>query len=212
MYYIIYKTTNTINGKIYIGVHSTTNIHDSYLGSGTLLKKAISKYGRNVFQKEILYIYQTLTEALDQEKIIVTADFVKRDDTYNLCLGGGIGGKNINGLTFEGHKHTDITKQKISKAKQNQVISESHRAAISFSSKYNEDRKIKISETMKKYVKTDKHIENISKAMKEYHQNNINKSRKGIKKPRVVCPHCGKDGSPNNIKRWHLENCKTLYK
>ena len=43
-YYIIYKITNIINSKEYIGAHSTDNINDGYMGSGTLIRAALLKY------------------------------------------------------------------------------------------------------------------------------------------------------------------------
>jgi hypothetical protein len=52
--YTIYKTTNLINNKIYVGQHSVIEKNDVYLGSGFLLKKAIKKYGKENFKKEIL--------------------------------------------------------------------------------------------------------------------------------------------------------------
>jgi len=87
-YYTIYKTTNLINNKFYIGLHATDNLNDGYLGSGIFLKKAIKKYGKENFKKEILHILNTKKEMISKEKEIVNEEFVKRNDTYNMTKGG----------------------------------------------------------------------------------------------------------------------------
>lgn len=87
-YNFVYKTTNTINNRTYTGVHRTTNINDGYLGSGKLLKKAIAKYGKENFTREIIAFFDTYQEALDKERELVNMDYINRDDTYNLKEGG----------------------------------------------------------------------------------------------------------------------------
>jgi len=87
-YHVVYKTTNTINNKIYIGLHSTNKVDDNYLGSGWVLKDAIKKYGRDKFTKDVLYVYSTRKEARQTEALIVDEEFCLRKDTYNLAVGG----------------------------------------------------------------------------------------------------------------------------
>lgn len=50
MIFIVYKTTNLINYKTYIGVHKI-NESDKYLGSGTVLKLVIKKYASDLFKR-----------------------------------------------------------------------------------------------------------------------------------------------------------------
>lgn len=97
-YYYLYQIVNKINGNIYVGVHRTTNMNDGYMGSGKLLKKAIKKYGVKNFEKIILKIFDSEKEMFASEAEIVNEDFVKRDDTYNITL-GGLGG---NGFACKG--------------------------------------------------------------------------------------------------------------
>lgn len=110
--YIIYKTTNNINKKFYIGYHSTEDIDDDYLGSGRDLLKAIKKYGKDNFTKEILFIFNNLEDALEMEKIIVNESVVKDKQSYNIKVGGEGGWSHIPKMLKEDSKF----KNKFSKA------------------------------------------------------------------------------------------------
>jgi group I intron endonuclease len=96
MYYFVYQTKNLSNNKIYVGVHSTANLNDGYLGSGKLLKRAITKYGPENFERVILKEYDSKEEAFQYEKEIVNQEFVNREDVYNIKLGGRGGWDHIN--------------------------------------------------------------------------------------------------------------------
>lgn len=88
MWYL-YKTTNKINNKFYIGVHHSRDIkNDAYLGSGPLIRKAIKKYERQNFIREILGEFYDKNEAFLAERIAVSAEVINDQQTYNLKLGG----------------------------------------------------------------------------------------------------------------------------
>jgi hypothetical protein len=88
MYYLVYQVVNLINGKIYIGVHGTLDINDSYMGSGKHLKHAQKKYGIENFEKHILHIFDSSDPMFEMEAALVNEEFLARPDTYNIVLGG----------------------------------------------------------------------------------------------------------------------------
>jgi hypothetical protein len=96
MFYTIYKITNKINNKIYIGKHQTENLQDGYMGSGKLISAAIKKYGLENFEKEILFVFSSKDEMNEKEREIVTEDFCRRMDTYNITSGGDGGWNYVN--------------------------------------------------------------------------------------------------------------------
>lgn len=97
-YYLVYKIVNTVNGKIYIGKHSTKNPYDGYMGSGLKIGQAIKKYGIQNFTKEILYCFDKEDDAFLKEAEIVNLEFVNKNNTYNLVPGGkGFNSENVRG-------------------------------------------------------------------------------------------------------------------
>ena len=93
---IVYKITNLVNNKIYVGVHKTDDLEDGYMGSGRVIKQAIEKYGIENFNKEVLFDYPTYNEALVKEKEIVSKEFLEQSNVYNLRRGGNGGFDYIN--------------------------------------------------------------------------------------------------------------------
>lgn len=91
MFYTIYRITNLIDGKIYIGKHQTKDLNDGYMGSGKHLKRAIVKHGIENFKKEILFQFDNEADMNAKEAELVTEEFCLREDTYNLCPGGNGG-------------------------------------------------------------------------------------------------------------------------
>jgi len=88
-YGFVYKTTNLINKKFYIGQTTQKGYNfNTYLGSGRLLKKAIKKYGKENFKRDILYECNNQEHLDRMERFFI---FYTKP-TYNIDLGGlGVG-------------------------------------------------------------------------------------------------------------------------
>lgn len=113
MYGYIYKTTNLINGKIYIG-KKKGDFNPNYKGSGTALWNAINKYGWDNFKVEFLCPCFSPEELNEEERILI-AHFdsrVKQGKGYNISEGGDWGDIS-EGLSEEDNKRW---RQNISKA------------------------------------------------------------------------------------------------
>ena len=163
MYHIVYLTTNTLNGKIYIGVHSTEDLDDGYLGSGHGIMRALKKHGRHNFVRQILHHCLTDVEAYTIEESIVDADFIKRRDTYNHVTGGQASGL--------GRKYSDESKQQMSKS-----------ASARIRKPHSEETKLKMSQTQQN--KTAEQKAEIAKK--------LSKVNKGLKRSAEQCERLSK--------------------
>jgi hypothetical protein len=90
-YHFIYKTTCLINKKYYIGMHSTDDLNDGYMGSGKALKFSIQRYGKENHKVEILEMVETRELLAERERQLVTINKVRNGNCMNLKV-GGIGG------------------------------------------------------------------------------------------------------------------------
>ena len=131
--YCIYRITNLINGKTYIGQHKYKELNDYYMGSGQLLYKAKKKYGIKNFKKEILVFNISKKEHADLlEKTFITSEREKvgKENCYNIADGGEGGNGGVNkgkhlseeqkrkmSEAHKGKHHSEETKRKMSEAR-----------------------------------------------------------------------------------------------
>jgi hypothetical protein len=191
--YTVYKTTNTINSRFYIGVHKTLDPHDGYLGSGVVLKEAIKRYGRSAFVKEVLFSFPTSVEAYAKEKELVNAELLKSDATYNVQEGG------IPSIDWGGRRRTTA------------LCGEAH---PQFGKKRTTEQKLATSETLKRtYQKKPRDpscweksaakrrgIPSPIKGIPQKEEANAKRAAAHRALPKIKC-HCGREISPSNFLR-----------
>ena len=217
----IYKVTNIINNKIYIGLstHQAENTKD-YLGSGVLINKALEKYGKENFAKEILEDNIDSIDLLNEKEIFWIKEFNSTNKTigYNISHGGAgtlgvkksletkeklrnanLGKKQEESTILKrtskikGMKRTDESKNSISEGLKRRY-SEFPHPMSGKENKHSEETKLKISESHK------------GKILSEEHKENISNSNKG--KTKIFTDEHKENMSKSHIGKLHTEETK----
>lgn len=194
----VYLTTNLINGKQYIGDHSTNNLKDNYLGSGRpLFQRAKKKYGKINFETKILEFFSSKEDAFfAQEKYIMEYDTLSPNG-YNISPKGGCA-CGVNG-------HSEETKRKIGKGNKGQKRTDEQKK------NYKGFNGVHSEETKKHWSEIRKGRPSVLKDTKltQEHKNKISEANKG-KQPRLGSilseESKAKIGNKNSIKLLNNKN------
>jgi len=171
---VVYKTTNLLNGKIYIGQDTKNN--PKYLGSGVYLKRAIKKYGVENFNKEILETCLNVDE-LNEKEIFWINKFNSTNVNigYNVSFGSQFG-------WYKGLKHKPESIEKIMKASKDRKHNRETIDKLSgennhfYGKKHSEETKQKISKSNK-----GRKAWNKGKSLSDETKRKISQSNKGKK-------------------------------
>ena len=221
----IYKWTNLITGKWYIGSRTKEGSHpdDGYICSSKIVEPLVLN-NPSEWSREILITGEPNTIIVKESEILTELDAKNDPMSYNMHNGDG-------SFSTAGIELTDAWKQKISQAnrgkKRNAKQKENYKKANSLKAKdpayLKKLRKPKppghgekVSASLKGRKKTIEHCQALSKSKKgkktgpctESRREAIRSALKGKHTlPLIVCPHCGLQGR-SNMKRWHFDNCK----
>ena len=215
MYYI-YKITNKINGKTYIGQHKYKKLKDRYMGSGVYLYKAKRKYGIENFKKEILeFDIPNVELANDWEQMYILFERAKGKAEYNIA-NGGKGRASISEETrrklSESHKGQTAWNKGKHHCEETRRISEARKGKPSHNKgkPMSEEQKKKISETIKGRHHTEESKRKMSTTRKGGHHSEETKKK-------MSDAHKGKTtwnkglSSWNKGKHWKLVDGKQVY-
>jgi group I intron endonuclease len=127
-HHFLYRTTNLINGRYYIGMHSTNLLEDNYVGSGRRLWHEIRKYGRQNFRFEILEFFNSREELALKEKEVVSLQEIAKEKCMNLKV-GGLGGfpPNAKDAFREKLKDPEYRKEFLRKTGSSETLKKLHR-------------------------------------------------------------------------------------
>jgi len=237
-YGYIYITTNSINGKRYIGQHKGT-FDSNYLGSGIYLLRAIKKYGKKYFSTKIIKYCKDLN-TLNEEEIQYIKKYGadKSNKFYNIASGGlGNTGNSGKPKSIQHRKRlSEARKGFIPSEETNKKISEANSGERhwNYSRTRSAETRQKISDSLTgknhpNYGRRGKgtpmygkkHSTQTKNKMSKSHKGKthtdeskrkISKAKTGMRQKNITCPHCNKVGGIANMKRYHLNNCKMVKK
>ena len=199
----LYIKTHKITGLKYFGMTKRNDI-EKYKGSGKYWLRHLRTHGNDI-HTEIFFQSDDIDEVSNKAiEFSISNNIVESKDWANLKPEDGRDGGSHTSC------YTQEVREKISKARKGTV--------------YSDEYKIKMSERCKGINKGDKNgmkgykfsdesllkIKNAHLGVKR-----SNETRQKIKESAlnradyniVCCPHCGKEGKENAMKRWHFDRC-----
>lgn len=87
-YHYFYKIINKNTHQYYFGIHSTNNLNDNYMGSGSFLKREYKKWGKDNFVKEILKFFDDRKTLAEYEAKVVNENILSDPLCLNVSKGG----------------------------------------------------------------------------------------------------------------------------
>lgn len=232
MYYTIYKITNILTNKIYIGKHQTNNLDDEYMGSGKYLKCAIKKYGIEHFSKEILHIFDNEEEMNAKEAELVTKDFVLEDTNYNICVGGQGGWSYVNSILSDEYRkylgtiggfsnRNNLSADSIRRIEEGCKLGAKNSDGLRVFNALVKENVIKhptkdkpLSESHKTKISNANKGQQVGEQNHRYGTTVSEKTKAKVRetwkhRPMVKCKFCDfTSNNPGHLTRWHNDNCK----
>lgn len=209
--YTIYKATNQVNNKVYIGFTSNwpqrINGHnyDRKYGNAEnkAFYKALKKYGWDNFEWEAIY------QSRDEEHTLTIMEpyFIteyrswvgfKDCNGYNITCGGeGTSGYKRTPDLIESHRQKLKGRKQTPEHVAKRIASFKKTmagAGTRTGKKHSPDSIEKMRQAHLGIPKSESH----KQSMRNRPQDTV----------RLTCPHCSKEGDYKNMKRWHMDNCK----
>ena len=199
----IYKYTNKINGKQYIGqtIRTFESRHKDHLrANSTYFDRALSKYGEDNFDWEIIYEASDADELNQKEMELIQKHNTLSPNGYNVTLGGN---------SFNGYSHTPETRMKISKAikafyKRNPNHLRGENNPL-YGIKWSDEQKLEMSKIKKRFWDgNDEAREEMSRIKKRHYKENPELARLKSKQTKEWI---AKNGSPRKGKK-HTEESR----
>lgn len=213
----VYKISNNINGKVYIGITSSSieqrykwHVRDCKNGVNKKLYHAMRKYGIDNFKIELI-------ESADD------AIIDKREEFYIKLYDSFSNGYNASPVSHGIRQHNETTKKRMSEKakgrKQSKDTLNKKSIAMKNFWKDNDELKKQYSQQAqtnfknREYTQTNEFRENARQRMlgtkrSEETKNKIGNANRNRPQPIHICPCCGKEGKSNAMIRWHFDNCK----
>jgi group I intron endonuclease len=213
----VYKISNSINDKVYIGITSCSieqrykwHVRDCKKGVEKKLYKAMIKHGIDNFKIELL-------EYADNAIIDKREEFyIEHYDSFN----NGYNASPVsNGIRHHTEKTKKLMSEKAKGRKQSKDTLEKRSIAMKDFWKDNAELKKQYTQQAqinfgnREYTQTKEFRENARQRMlgttrSEETKQKISKANRNKPQPTHICPHCKKEGKSNAMIRWHFDNCK----